>query len=570
MKKRLAWPISLLLTSLLMALSLIGSTTTQAKSLKDLEFGVILYDYYQRDYFSALVEYETILATGNSLKDDDAAEVLQGGMLLSYGLAEDSEKIFSTLLTEANEEEVRNRAWYYLAQMYYQRVELGKASAALIKIKGKLDNDIRLQYHYLSMLINMNSQHLDVVQDYLDRSSGTTQLKPFLAFNLAINQAKAGDLDNAYDNLIHVANYSNRITVGKAELLALADRARHALALLAMESGDMHTAWSHLKTIRTKGLYSNRALLTYGWNAIEIKKYDSAIPALKILSERSISLPEVQEAKVLLAHIYELQGDKRGALKEYILAIKAYEKGLSSLKDTRISIAKTDVPEEFVSNLEAIMDDSDWYGTQPSVDYDNLTPFLLDLLSSHSFQESLRELGDLYAIRKNLLHWQEQKRQHNIILNNKALTWSSKTIQQKVSAKVQRYDQYYDQSLELKLHTQTLDLDDQKRFDSILNVTSSTLSSINEHLDILGEVKAPYLQPSKYRDDVKKVHLRANKALVKTNSYIAQLETVVRNVVSQELDQHEDRIKYYSAQARLARARLYDETLNTLEVTRGQ
>ena len=545
--------------------AVLGMSATQAKSLKDLQYGVILYDYYQQDYFSALVEYEYILAVDDVLDNDEAAEVLKGGMMLSYGLADDSEIIFNTLLTATTEDKIRNRAWYYLAQMFYQRDELAKASATLIKVNGQLPHGLQSKYHYLSMLINMNSEHLNIVQDYLDRSSQPSALKPFLTFNLAINQARAGDLASANANLRTIANYPDSMLNNQEELRVLVDRARHALALLAIEGGNLPNAWSYLKTIRTNGLYSNRALLTYGWNAIEMKEFDEAIPALKILAERSISLPEVQEAKVLLAHIYELQGDKRGALKEYILAVNEYERGLTTLEETRIAIEKTDVPEEFVSNLEAVMEDSDWYGTQPSVDYDNLTPFLLDLLSSHSFQESLRELGDLYAIRKNLRYWQQQKGQHTVVLNNKVLSWSEQKIQQKINTHIDRYERFYDQSLELNLHTKTLDLIDQKRFESIMKITSGALFSINENLQLLGNVKTPYVQPAVYRSKVERVHQRADAALKETNRYIRQLEKVVRKVVSNELDQHEDRIKYYWAQARLAKARLYDDTLNTLE-----
>jgi len=543
-----------------------GISPTQAKSLKELEFGVILYDYFQQDYFSALVEYEHILASGNLL-EGESVEVFKGGMMLSYGLADDSERIFNELLADSADDEIRNRAWYYLAQMYYQRSELTKANASLHKVRGTLPKDIQLQYHYLSMLINMNREHLDIVQNYLDASSGKTELKPFLAFNLAINQIKAGDLKHARDNLKQVANYSDRSPDGKEELLVLADRARHALALLAIEQGSLPEAWEHLQTIRTTGLYSNRALLTYGWNAIEMKQYDEAIPALVILAERSITLPEVQEAKVLLAHIHELQGDKRDALKEYISAVQAYELGVALLKETRISIAKKDIPEEFVSNLKAVMNDSDWYGTQPSVDYDNLTPFLLDLLSSHSFQESLRELGDLYAIRKNLRYWSAQRAQHELILDNEVLSMSTKQIVNEINTSAVLYDKYYDQSLELKLHIQTLGLSNQKRFESILKMTGDTLSSAGENLQLLADEKTPYVQPAKYRDDVIRVHIMASEALEKTNRYIQLLEKMVRNVVSRELDQQEDRIKYYEAQARLAKARLYDEAVSTLQVS---
>ena len=45
------------------------------------------------------------------------------------------------------------------------------------------------------------------------------------------------------------------------------------------------------------------------------------------------------------------------------------------------------------------------------------------------------------------------------------------------------------------------------------------------------------------------------------------LEKVMRSVITAELDKHEERIRYYWAQARLGKARLYDKALNNIEET---
>ena len=39
----------------------------------------------------------------------------------------------------------------------------------------------------------------------------------------------------------------------------------------------------------------------------------------------------------------------------------------------------------------------------------------------------------------------------------------------------------------------------------------------------------------------------------------------MRGVITAELDKHEERIRYYWAQARLGKARLYDKALNNIE-----
>ncbi|PCK04839.1 MAG: hypothetical protein COA42_18730, partial [Alteromonadaceae bacterium] len=49
------------------------------------------------------------------------------------------------------------------------------------------------------------------------------------------------------------------------------------------------------------------------------------------------------------------------------------------------------------------------------------------------------------------------------------------------------------------------------------------------------------------------------------HTYIAKIENIVRKLVNLELDDHAERMAYYSAQARLAKARLYDMTLQDLD-----
>ena len=175
-------------------------------------------------------------------------------------------------------------------------------------------------------------------------------------------------------------------------------------------------------------MYSNRALLAYAWSAINAKKYNDAIPALKALNQRSIAIPEVQETKVLLAHLYEQQGASKKALQSNILAEKEFKSGIEQVQAARKIIDGLNVPREFINNLEAIMAKSDWYASNPSVDYQKLTPFLIDLMSSNAFNEVLKELADLYAIRDNINYWLGRTVEHRIVLANASQKQFNKEI----------------------------------------------------------------------------------------------------------------------------------------------
>ncbi len=551
----------------LMALSVLAAphSLAKTKSRAELEYGTVLFNYYQQDYFNALIEQAYNTALDNPISKGPEGQVLKGGMLLSYGVPDGAHTIFNAVLSESEEEPVRNRAWYYLAKLYYNKSETAKAVSALQKIQGAVPKEIHLLYHYLATLVRINANHLDQAQQAVDTLTPDTPFYPYLKFNMAIGHLREGHLSTAVSNLEAVTRYAGQ----NEELSVLADRAKHGLSQLAIQTGNFPQAWLYLRGIRTTGLYSNRALLSYSWAAIKLKRFNDAIPALEILNSRSIAIPEVQEAKVLLSHLYEQQGLSRKALKANLLAEKAFKQGVDQVAEARRIIGLRDVPREFISNLEAIVDDSDWYGTEPTVNYHTLTPFLIDLMASHAFNETLKDLADLYAIHDNLTHWAQQANQHLLILENSSAKNFSDNVKEGIHKSLDLRNRIQEQSQEFKLHTLTLEVKDQQRFEVLLKSLHSEMDLLDDKIDKLQNVKAPYVPPANMKSIVLARHQTIQTQIKRTEEYITVLEPIMRNLVKAELDKHEERMRYYWAQSRLAKARLYDSTLLELERARG-
>ncbi len=544
-----------------MQCQVVNAVSSNVQSTQELEYGVILFDFYQHDYFSALIEQEYAQAIQNSLAKSPLGQVLKGGMLLSYGMTDESKKIFDQLLDANSSEEIRNRAWFYLAKLFYNKSDLVNAKNSLEKIKGKMPDDLHTDYHYLATLLGNSGDHLAIIENTIKSAAKDNSYLPYLIFNLAIIELKDGQLALAVKNLEKVTEYSGT----SEELSVLADRARHGLAELAIKHGNLPQAWKYLTAIRTTGLYSNRALLSYAWAAINLKQFKEALPALEILNKRSIAIPEVQEAKVLLAHVYEEDGALRKALKSNLLAEKEFKVGIDMVAEARLVINNQDVPREFIANLKVIMDDTDWYGAAPSVDYKKLTPFLIDLMASHPFHESLRELADLYAIEENLKYWSIQADEHRLILENadkKKYSDSFKDVFEKI---VNFNTLFAEQNSELKLNSLALSEIEQNRLKTLMSTTDHELQFLNDKVTKLKYYNKPYEQPVDYKKMVSDKHEEIKKQLLVTEKLILKFETIMRSLIKVELDQHEERMRYYSAQSRLAKARLYDMTLLSLE-----
>ena len=548
-----------LLLSTLSALSQAKSIESHVSSRAELEYGTVLFEFYQQDYFSALVENELMLSEDNPLAKAHRGQVTKGGMLLSYGVADKAEVLLRGLLSEEVVEPVRNRIWYFLARYYYNKSSLTNAAEALNRITGRIPPDLHFDYHYLATLLSSSGIHKPS-EDPLAQFKGSTGRYAYLQFNLAITQLKQGQLVDAVSNLEQVAAYDGE----QEEYLVLADRAKHGLSQLAIRAGRIDQAWLYLTQIRTTGLYSNRALLSYAWAAIKIERFTDAIAALKVLNTRSIALPEVQEAKVLLAHLYEQEGSPRKALKANLLSIKDFKQGVAMVNEARRIIEQKDVPREFITNMEAIMDDSDWHSAQPSVDYKSLTPFLIDLMSSNPFHETLKELADLYSLRRNLERWLDLADEHLLILDNAEQMKFDIESQTFVKQSRQFNDTFANQQAELSLLTLTLSEDEQERVSILLDSTANELAALDEKVTLLNAIQQPYDQPKAYRSNLLALHERVRALLTRTEKNVAKLEPVMRSLVNAELDKHEDRMNYYWAQSRLAKARLYDTTLSTL------
>ncbi|MFL0809371.1 MAG: hypothetical protein K6L76_03055 [Agarilytica sp.] len=529
------------------------------RSDAQLEYGTVLYQYFQRRYFHSLVEDAYVSDGKNTLALSQDGELLQGGMMLSYGMANEAKRVFDELLANSTDKHTRNRAWYFLAKFFYNKSDIANAANALSNIEGEVPRDLRFDHRYLSTLVDTRSQKA-LSEDELDDEIKKSRQYPYLLFNIAIGQLRQGKFIEAVKNLEKVKNYPST----REEYLVLADRAKLGLTQIAMQNGRFDQAWKYLTQIRTTGLYSNRALLSYAWAAIKIRRFNDAIAALKLLNQRSIASPEVQEAKVLLAHLYEQEGSPRKALKANLIAIKEFNSGIEQVDEARRIIAQKDVPEEFITNMEAIVDDSDWLGANPSVDYKNLTPFLIDLMAGNPFNETLRELGDLYYLRKNLLYWLRQADEHLVIMNN-ATQKAFDDRSRELILELQDFEtRFSEEQSELKLLNLTLKESSQKRMDTLLKTTEKEIGDFSELVGMFSTLETVYTMPSTFKPQTLALHKRVKQLLQKTELSIIKMEPIMRRLVNAELDKHQERMSYYSAQSRLAKARLYDTTLSTL------
>lgn len=532
----------------------------QVTRAKDLNYGAILYQFYQQNYFDALVEYQYAMARGGISQHGDYPEVLDGGISLSYGLTNKAESIFTKLIDDNLPDDDKNRAWFYLSKLFYQKGQMDRAVESLAQIRGKVPKDIGDEYRYLATLVNIDNGYFDAAESSILSVSEELPYEPYLYFNLAVAQAKKGELSSATKSLDKVTQYGRNTE----ELSSLTDRAHFTMALLSSHQEQLQPAWSHLQKIKTTGLYSNKALLSYSWMSIKLQQYEHSVSALNMLQDRSIALSSVQEAVLLLPHVYEKQGHIGLALKGFVDAESQFQQGLSVIEGAREAINQLKLPEDFIRNMETIVKDDDWYGEEVSVDYQKLSPFLLELMASHSFQAIVHELSDLYHLRRRLEGWKHKQSDFELMLQTRRNVNEKAGFKESVRKQQAAHQSLMEQYEYFRLKTLALPVEDQERFSALLDATYEELSKAEQKASHLQSVAKPMHSVASYQGRIESMQNKIDAQKQEADRLIAELENLLRKVVNAQLDQHEERVNYYLAQSRLAKARLYDLTLNAL------
>ena len=110
--------------------------------VQDLAYGEVLFEFFQEDYFSALTRLLAAQQRGELEHHGAEAELMLGGLYLSYGQHRLAGEIFERVLEQSVEPALHDRAWYFLAKIWQQRGYLAEAEAALARISGELPEDI--------------------------------------------------------------------------------------------------------------------------------------------------------------------------------------------------------------------------------------------------------------------------------------------------------------------------------------------------------------------------------------------------------------------------------------------
>jgi tetratricopeptide (TPR) repeat protein len=264
-------------------------------SVQDLRYGVVLYHFFQDEYFQSLTE----MLLGEQKQDmphhAEFAQLLRGGVSLSYGMDAQARALFEQLLAQHPKPAVRDRAWFYLGKNYYERGDNATALAMLERSGSELAPALRDERDYLRAMIALQGGSGQVValsQYRSDKEDKPNPWLPYLDFNRGAYAAAAGDWRAATTAFEAAA----ATPLHGKEHKALRDRALVAAgyALLANGVADTNALQASLNTfrqVRLNGPFADQAMLGYGWAALQLEDYPLALQPWQALHERSLLSP---------------------------------------------------------------------------------------------------------------------------------------------------------------------------------------------------------------------------------------------------------------------------------------
>jgi hypothetical protein len=368
-------------------------------SVLDLQYGEALFYYYQQDWFNSIVRLQVAKSQHALPHHADEAELLLGGLDLSYGLRNEATRIFEQLLAGHSDTDTRNRAWYYLAKISYERGDPQAALKALGQVGGEMSQATRAESALLgSLMLLQLGRNTDAIRQ-IETAHKAGAWTPYLAFNLGVAQIRNGQLDAGAQTLAAIGSMDSE----NEEQRTLRDKANLALGYSYLQHGEDKLSRATLERVRLQGPYSNKALLGAGWADANNRAFDHALLPWTELGQRDATDPAVQEALLAVPYALTRMQLRGRAVAQYNDAISLLQGEKGKLDDSIKSIRNGELLD--ILQQQDLRTGTGWL---QQLTLDTQSPALryqLTLMAAHEFQEAVKNYRDLLLLRNNLQRW---------------------------------------------------------------------------------------------------------------------------------------------------------------------
>jgi hypothetical protein len=382
--------------------------------VQDPHYGDALFHFYKGRYFTAVTTLMASQHFDRVAQHADEAEVLRGGLLLSYGLHKEAGEIFAALIEKGAPPSVRDRAWFFLAKIRYQRGFYAQAEDALGRIGDKLPK----QFEEERALLQAN-----LLLAKADYAAAAALLNGYLAdkkdpsfftrYNLGVALIRSGETERGSALLDELG----KTPADNEEQRTLRDKANVALGFAALQDSRPEVARTVLERVRLKSLQSNKALLGFGWASATLKEHKRALVPWMELLDRDASDSAVLEARIAVPFAYAEIGAYGQALDRYNDAIAQFERESAQLDQSIAAIRAGKLLTGLMERNPG--EEMGWFWNIAELPEMPHGGHLAQVFAQHEFQEAFKNFRDLQFLTKNLSDWQENLGVYGDMLDNR-------------------------------------------------------------------------------------------------------------------------------------------------------
>ncbi len=371
--------------------------------VQDLHYGDVLFHYWadEDSGLQALTRLEAYNQWQRMPHHAVDAQLLAAGLYLQLGMHNEAGSRFETLLGDNIPQGVRNKAWFYLGKIWYERGYFDRSEQALNRIQGKLSAQLEAERTHLLVNVLMREQRYDEAIALLRNWQGPADWMAYARFNLGVALVRAGRLPEADPILTAVGT----LATDSDELLAMRDKANLALGFAYLQADKPERARTALERVRLDGPYSSRALLGDGWAHAALGDYHAALVPWLELRRRNLLDAAVQESYLAVPYAYGKLNAAAQAADYYESALKSFASESDNLDNAVARIHDGHLLDDLLG------EDKDarhgWFWQLKTLPDAPQSRYLYALLADNDFQEGLKNFRDLNFLQHGLSGWDD-------------------------------------------------------------------------------------------------------------------------------------------------------------------
>lgn len=384
-------------------------STTAPRQLQDLYYGEVLYLAFQKEWFAAISRLDTELGQVYQLDQPELdslyahlaqAEFAVGDFELAYRMHQRAGRALRAIIDGEASTAVKNQALYRLARIYFQKDQPVNALHAIERMQGEMSDDLHQEAEFLRaqifMAVGRNADAVQILEALVDDE----QFAGFASYNLGVALLRDGSQQAGR----HYLDLTGQLAGSTPATLAIRDKANLVLGYQLLEENDTTGAQQVLERVRLNGVFSNRALLGWGWADTAQERFERSLVPWSILAERQVTDAAVQEALMALPYSYSKLKRYGKAAMLYGRALELFSREVERLGTSIKSIRNG----RFLRALlrPELQQDANWVVKLRDLPEAPETYYLIELMASHDFQEALKNFIDLEGLRRRLVAWE--------------------------------------------------------------------------------------------------------------------------------------------------------------------